>query len=140
MEKKLRLEIVTPYRIMSFEDISMLIVRSVEGEIGILFNHAPLIAVLEKSVAKLKMIDGSVQYINIAGGFLEVRYNNLSIVTSAAETPGEIDVKRAEESRKRALERLKVANKNEDVDKARAEAALKRAVARLKAAQYNKQS
>lgn len=140
MEKKLRLEIVTPYRVMSFEEISMLVVRSVEGELGILYNHAPLIAVLEKSVAKLKMLDGSIQHINIAGGFLEVRYNNLSIVTSAAETPGEIDIKRAEAAHKRAVDRLKDSNRDEDIDIARAEAALQRAVARLKTAQYNKKS
>lgn len=137
MDKKLRLEIVTPERIVYSDEIASLVVRTLDGEIGILFNHAPLIGTLQEWPVKLNMLDGTVRYINCAGGFIEVKSNNLTILTPAAEVPEDIDHDRAMAAKERAERRLRVENRK-DVDIERAEAALRRAISRLKTLEYDK--
>ena len=134
MSKKLRLEIVTPDRIVYSDDISSLVVRAVDGDIGILYNHAPLIATLKEWPAKLNMLDGTSRFISIAAGFIEVKYNKITILTPAAEVPEEIDYDRAMAAKERAEKRL--AQKKE-VDVQRAEDALHRALARLNTIKYS---
>lgn len=138
MDKKLRLEIVTPDRIVYSDDVKSLVVRSVIGELGILFNHAPLIAVLKAWPAKLNMLDGSKNFIAVAGGFMEVNHNKITILTPSAEVPEAIDYDRAMASKERAEQRLKERYKNRDIDVERAEASLQRAVSRLTAINMNK--
>ena len=137
MDKKLRLEIVTPERIVYSDEIASLVVRTLSGEIGILFNHAPLIGTLKPWPAKLNMLDGSTRYINCAGGFIEVKSNNITILTPAAEVPEDIDYDRAMAAKERAEKRLRLENRH-DVDVSRAEAALQRAIARLATLKYDK--
>ena len=134
MSKKLRLEIVTPDRIVYSDDISSLVVRAVDGDIGILPNHAPLIATLKEWPAKLNMLDGTSRFISIAAGFIEVKHNKITILTPAAEVPEEIDYDRAMAAKERAEKRL--AQKKE-VDVQRAEDALHRALARLNTIKYS---
>lgn len=137
MDKKLRLEIVTPERIAYSDEIASFVVRTLNGEIGILFNHAPLIGTLQAWPVKLNMLDGSTRYVNCAGGFIEVKSNNITVLTPAAEVPEDIDYNRAIAAKERAEKRLRLENrKGVDID--RAEAALQRAVARLKTLKYDK--
>ncbi len=131
MDKKLRLEIVTPDRIVYSDDIASLVVRSVVGELGILYNHAPLIATLKEYPVKLNMLDGQKKFISVAGGFMEVKHNKITILTPAAELPEGIDKERAEAAKSRAEQRIKDRLTNKDIDVARAEAALHRAIGRL---------
>lgn len=132
MTKKLRLEIVTPDRIAYSDDIKSLVVRAIDGDIGILYNHAPLIGILKEWPAKLNMLDGSVKFINVVGGFIEVKSNNITILAPTAELPEEIDAKRAEAAKQRAKGRLSIPVAK-DIDIERAEAALRRALSRLAA-------
>jgi F-type H+-transporting ATPase subunit epsilon len=129
-ENTLKLEVVTPERKVLSEDIYSLIVPAIEGYMGILPNHAPIISGLEPGVVKFK-VNGNYRKMAISGGFLEVSVNKASILANTAELAEEIDVKRAQEAKERAEKRLK--NKK-DIDVLRAELALKRALARLNAA------
>lgn len=131
MDKKIRLEVVTPERIVYSDEIHSLVVRSVLGELGILYNHAPLIATLKNYPIKLNMLDSSKRYINITGGFMEVKHNKITVLTPAAEVPEDIDYNRAMAAKERAEQRIKNRFIDKDIDLARAEAALQRAVARL---------
>ncbi|MDD2553376.1 MAG: F0F1 ATP synthase subunit epsilon [Desulfotomaculaceae bacterium] len=130
-ENKQRLEIVTPQRKVFSEDVDFLVAPGVEGELGILPNHAPLITSLNIGIMRIEQ-DGKQFRTVVSGGFMEVRDSKVTVLATAAERTEEIDVARAEAARKRAEDRI--AAKDPDLDLIRAELALKRSIMRLKAA------
>ena len=136
MGKTIRVEIITPDRLLKAADVSMVVARATDGDIGILPNHAPLITSLAIWPVKLKYEEAPDEYIAICGGFLEVSDNKITILTPVGELPTEIDLARAEAAKARAEERLK--RHDESIDISRAEIALKRALARLKAVAMSK--
>lgn len=123
------LEIVTPDKKFFEEEVEMLTVSGIEGQLGILKNHIPLVTPLAIGKVNIKLKDGSSRVAAVAEGYLDVRSDKTIIVTDAAEWPDEIDVKRAEIAKKRAEERLQ--QKQEEVDFVRAEVALKKAINRI---------
>ncbi len=128
MAAKFHLQIITPDRTFFDEEIEMVVLRTVEGDLGILKNHIPLVTPL--SVGKVKLIsNGETREAAIAGGFVHVDREKTVVITDAAEWPEEIDIERANEAKERAENRLK-ANKN-DIDTLRAEIALKKALNRM---------
>jgi len=126
------LEIVTPERKVYEQDVDMIIVRGVEGELGILPNHIPLVTPLRIAPLEVKK-GGDRESIAVNGGFMEVRKDKVVILAESAELPGEIDVDRAKAARERAQQRLNA--KREDIDFRRAEMALQRAVTRIRVAE-----
>jgi F-type H+-transporting ATPase subunit epsilon len=131
MAEKILLEVITPDRLVVRDEVDMVIATGVDGEFGVLPNHAPLLCLLQTGEARFKK-DGKIEYMAISGGIAEVFENKMTILADAAELAREIDVKRAMRARERALKRLR---QREKVDVARAEAALRRAMVRLKVAQ-----
>jgi len=127
-----RLEIVTAERMVFSEDVSAVIAWGVEGQLGILPHHAPLMTMLQSGDLMIRK-DKEEEYLAISGGFLEVRPDKVIILADACERADEIDIARAEEAKKRAQETMKAAPLG--VDAAAAEAALRRSLARLKAAE-----
>ncbi len=132
-EKKFKLEIVTPERLILSKEIVSVVVPGAEGSIGILAGHSPLMSEIIAGEVWMRDADGHVDVLAISGGFMEVRRNSVRILADTAEMPADIDIARAEAAKRRAEERLRLAST--DVDMARAEAALKRAIARLRVAQ-----
>jgi len=130
---KIRLDIVTPERMVYSDDVNMVIARATDGDIGILPGHAPLIAGLEIWPLRVRTDAGETS-IALCSGFIEVRPEKVTILASCAELPEEIDVKRAAAAKARAEERLKAAVPEIDVD--RAAVALRRALVRLRVAQH----
>ena len=131
MANTIRLDIVTPDRMVYSEDVSMVIARATDGDLGILPGHAPLIAGLDIWPLRIRK-DESEEMLSISGGFIEVRPQKVTILASCAELPAEIDVQRAESAKERAEFRLKG---TPDIDVHRAEVALKRAMMRLRVAE-----
>jgi len=129
----LRVDIVTAERVvLSEEDVDRLIVPGIEGELGVLPLHAPLLTTIQPGV--LRVVKGEEETtMAITGGFIEVRENRVTILADAAERGEDIDLARVEEARRLAEERL--ASREATVDMAQAEMALKRALVRLKAAE-----
>lgn len=125
------LEIVTPDRKFFEEEVDMVIIKGIEGDLGILKGHTPLVTPLDIGRIKIKQ-GGNFKVAAIAGGYIEVTKEKATIISDAAEWPEEIDVERAEEAKHRAEERLK---RRDNVDVARAEIALKKAVNRIKIAE-----
>lgn len=125
-----RAEIVTPERHVYRGEVEMTILRGSEGDLGILAHHIPLVTALVPGPVELRQADGSVQFVAVSGGFLEVRGTSLTILARTAERAEDIDEARAEAAKSRAEARLQ--SRGPDVDIARAEAALARALARLK--------
>jgi F-type H+-transporting ATPase subunit epsilon len=127
-----KLEIVTAERMVFSDDVSALIAWGVEGQLGILPHHAPLMTMLQPGDLIIRK-DKEEEYLVISGGFLEVRPDKVIILADACERADEIDVTRAEEAKKRAQETMKAAPLTADA--AAAEAALRRSLARLKVAE-----
>ena len=129
----LRVDIVTAERLVySEEGVERLIVPGVEGELGVLTLHAPLLTMIQPGVLRIVKGGDEVE-MAITGGFIEVRQNRVTILADAAERAEEIDAVRAEEARRRAQRVLEERISEEDL--ARAEASLARALARLKVAE-----
>ncbi|WP_293986280.1 F0F1 ATP synthase subunit epsilon [uncultured Megasphaera sp.] len=135
--KTLHLEVITPDAAVLHEDVDFVLVRALDGDLGIMPNHAPLIASL--SIWPLCYDKGGKrQCVTVASGFLEVHGNTVTVITPASEKPVDIDVDRAKAAEKRAQDRL--AAHAADLDVTRAEAALQRALRRLDVAEkYGKQ-
>lgn len=131
MANKIRLDIVTPDRMVYSEDVNMVIARATDGDLGILAGHAPLIAGLDVWPLRIMKDEGE-QQLSLCGGFIEVRPQKITVLASCAELPEEIDVKRAAAAKERAESRLKASS---DIDVQRAEVALKRAMMRLRVAE-----
>jgi F-type H+-transporting ATPase subunit epsilon len=128
-----KLEIVTAERMIFSNDVSAVIAWGVEGQLGILPHHAPLMTMLQPGDLMIRK-DKEEEYVAISGGFLEVRPDKVIILADACERVDEIDIARAEEAKKRAQETLKTAAPL-TIDTAAAEAALRRSLARLKVAE-----
>ena len=134
----IKLEIVSPDRVVYAADIDMLIARSTGGEIGILPKHIPLVTGLEPHAMKIH-VDAKEQLIAVAGGFMEVTPNKITVLATAAEEPIDIDINRAQRAYERAQERLQKLREDPEaqaslIDEQRASLALKRAAARLQTA------
>ncbi len=83
----------------------MIIVPGVEGEMGILPNHAPLLSTLSLGILKVRSQGKELEF-TIAGGVVEVQPSSVMVLADAAEDVQDIDVARAEAARKRAEEML----------------------------------
>jgi len=128
-----KLEIVTAERMVFSDEVSALIAWGMEGQLGILPHHAPLMTMLQPGDLMIRK-DKEEEYLAISGGFLEVRPDKVIILADACERVDEIDIARAEEAKRRAQETLKMAAPL-TIDMATAEAALRRSLARLKVAE-----
>jgi F-type H+-transporting ATPase subunit epsilon len=124
------LEIVTPERKVYAEEVNMVSVKGVEGELGILPNHIPLVTPLKIASITVKKQGSKDEIIAVNGGFMEVRKDKVVILAESAELPEQIDVDRAKAAKGRAEKRL-AETKQDNVDFKRAEAALQRALNRI---------
>lgn len=131
MAKTQRLDIVTPEKVVFSEEVEFVVAPGVEGELGILPEHAPLVSALKIGVLRVQQ-NGKTFKVAIGGGFIEVKNSRVVVLADAAEREDQIDTERAEAAKQRAEQRL--ANRDADLDIARAELALQRSLARLKAA------
>lgn len=132
---KLKFEIVTAERMVYSDDVDVVIAPGVEGQLGILPNHASLLTMLQPGELVVRK-EGEETEMFVSGGFLEVMQNRVTLLADVAERAEEIDIARAEEAKRRAEEQIKQAPP--EVDLAVAEAALRRALARIKIADRRK--
>lgn len=128
----IKLDIVTPKRVVYSEDIDMLVATAIDGDIGILPGHTPLVTGLVPCVLKVDKGEEK-KHISVSDGFMEVKPEEINVVVRTAEFPEEIDVERAKEAKERAEERLK--KEDQKTNKAKANSAMERALARINAAE-----
>lgn len=129
------LRIVSPEGNVLKEEVEFVLLPGGAGELGILPNHAPLIAGLDIGVARYT-VEGKVKRLAVAGGFVEVADNSVTLLADTAELSDQIDLERAERAKERATKRL--SSISSDTDVRRAELALRRAVARINALKGDK--
>ncbi|EQB38188.1 MULTISPECIES: F0F1 ATP synthase subunit epsilon [Virgibacillus] len=126
--KTLTVSVVTPDGPILEDSFQMVSCKAESGELGILPGHIPLVAPLSISAVRLKG-ENDIERLAVNGGFMEVRPDKVTILAQSAETPSDIDVKRAEAAKTRAEQRLQ--SKQDNIDYQRAELALQRAINRL---------
>jgi F-type H+-transporting ATPase subunit epsilon len=122
------LEIITAERQVYGEEVDMVIAPGIEGQLGILPHHAPLMTVLQPGEITIRK-DGTDDYLAVTGGFLEVLGNRVSVLADACERSDEIDEERAQEAMRRAQERI--TGQPAEMELGRAMASLRRAQTRL---------
>ncbi len=104
----LKLEIVTPEKRVFDADVDSVTVPTASGEAGILPNHAPLISALKPGVLTYALKGASNKFA-VAGGFVEVSDNRVTVLADSAETADEIDVEAAKSNRDAAERALAIA-------------------------------
>ena len=125
--KTFKLKIVTPRGIYKETEVELLNLRTTAGQIGILANHLPLASGLEIAEMDYKDANGQRNRFALSGGFVYVNEDETTIIANAIESPEEIDLRRAEEAKRRAEKRFQ----DKDGDILRAEMALRKAITRI---------
>ena len=106
MADKLNLEVVTPFRTVLNEDVDSVTLPGIEGELGILPEHVPLLTTLDTGILTYVNSNGNTQAIAVHWGYAQVDGNNVRVLAELAETADEIDLPRALEAEKKAMELL----------------------------------
>ena len=132
---KLSLEIVTAERLVYSADVDVVVAPGIEGQLGILPQHAPLMTMLQPGELMVRQ-DGEEHSIFVSGGFLEVQSDKVTVLADTAERAEEIDIARAEEAKLRAEQRI--ALPSTEADHARVQAAMLRSLMRLKVAEKSR--
>ncbi len=132
MAKAFNLKIIASDRVFYEGDCEHLVVTALDGLLGILAGHEPLVTSLPTGELKY-MVDGKWKYAAISEGFMEVMPEFAVILADTCELPEEIDIKRAEAAKQRAEERMR--QKQSIMEYYHTQAALNKAINRLKISQ-----
>lgn len=129
MARTFHLEIIATDRIFFSGEAEHLVITAIDGLLGILPGHEPLVTSLPTGEMKY-LVDGEWRYAAISEGFIQVMPDSSIILADTCELPEEIDIKRAEEAKARAEELLR--QKQSIKEYYETQAALNRAINRLK--------
>jgi F-type H+-transporting ATPase subunit epsilon len=129
MAATLKLEIVTPEAVVFSEDVNMVTLPALDGQIGVYPQHIPLMTqIVPGEIIVLK--DGQESFLAVGEGVVEVTATRVAIVTDMAVPADHIDEAKVEEARQRAAARLQ--DKISDEEVATINASLARSLAQLK--------
>ena len=127
MAASMRVEVVSPEKVLFSGEATQVITRTLSGEIAFLAGHAPFLGALAENHTRIYLADGTIQDVAVHRGFVEVSHDTVSILSDTAELGGDIDVARARTAKERAEEAVRRGDDDE------AAGALARANARLNA-------
>ncbi len=128
----IRCEVVSQDRIVFQGDVDIVNLPGMEGDMGILPNHSPVLTLLRFGVVSIKTKTDE-QFFTVAGGVAEVQPDQVTILADAAENVDEIDIKRAELARKRAEDALAKTPQTQTDEYLAIQAAMRRSNLRLDA-------
>jgi F-type H+-transporting ATPase subunit epsilon len=129
----IKLEIVTPERLVFDETVDGVTLPGSDGELGVLPHHAPLVSTL--GIGELRIRTGGVEdYFAIVGGFVQVLPDSVVVMAETADLSSEIDLEKAAAARRDAEQALE-SGYHEGVDLSAARAALQAALLRERVAQ-----
>ena len=135
MSKTFRLKVITPNSIILDQDVEQVIARTIDGEVGILADHIPLMSPL--AIAPFQYFkDGERKVAAVIGGMIEVSKQNVTIVSDHAALAENIDLVVAEKEKE--LAEAKLAQKKDKIDVQKAELELNRLLVMLEAAELAK--
>ncbi len=133
----IQVEIVTPSRQLFSGDVQMITMPGIEGEMGVLGGHAPLLTTLNIGEIILRRADGETEYIAVSGGVVEVRPDKVIVLARSAERAEEIDVARAEAAMRSAEEAMRT---RPSAERRPVEVAYHRSQLRLKVARHRRRT
>ena len=142
MANQLSLEVVTPYRTVLVEDVDSVTLPGIEGELGILPEHIPLLTTLDTGIMSYKNSSGKTHAIAVHWGYAQVEGNSVRVLAELAESADEIDIERAKDAEKKAKDILfSETSSTIDLEKEQSrqdkyESKLKRSIVRQKVAQF----
>ncbi len=131
MASTIRLELVTPERLLLSEEVDEVVLPGYEGEFGVLPGHTQFLAILNIGIMWYRK-GSAINKIALGGGFAEVTHDRVVVMVETAERADEIDLERAQRARDRAEARLKELSLNDETY-AKAYAQLQRALVRMAA-------
>lgn len=137
MANMTRLKVITPDAKLYDADAELVIVRAIDGDIGVKYNHIPTVIPLGIGALRAKT-NGKQQLFAIAGGFMKIGRTEVVIIADSCERPEDIDLSRAEQAKLRAEERIK--ERSPEIDLDRAEISLRRAINRISISNENRYS
>jgi len=105
-ERTLLCEIVTPERIVYTSEARMVIAPTIDGEVGILPLHAPLVSALKPGEIRVRYQDDEVEWFAISGGYIQVHEDKVIILADHAAASSQIDVDKARKALEFAQKRI----------------------------------
>jgi F-type H+-transporting ATPase subunit epsilon len=135
MPNTFNLTIATPTGWAADDEVESLIIPGIDGYLGILAHHAPLMTAIAIGLLTYRDYAGYDHILAVTDGFIEVSNNKATIIADTAEEGTCIDINRAKLALERAHQRLKIAVADPSIDVERARAALRRAMNRIKVAE-----
>ena len=129
MATPFQLTVITPEKTFFDGETTQIIVRTTEGDIGILANHTSLVASLPSGPLKVMQDNGEYRLAAVSAGLIKVGGNKVHIFADAVEWADEIDIEWARRSEENAKQRIAAKNSERDLDLA--ELKLKRALNRI---------
>jgi F-type H+-transporting ATPase subunit epsilon len=138
MAEKIKLEVVTPEKIVVSEDVQIVAAPGTLGEFGVLSGHTPFMTSLKTGTIRYTDASGAEHSVFISGGFAEALPTKVTVLAESAERRRDIDLERAMAALERAQKRMLEDRKKENIDFTRARAALERALQRVKLAESRK--
>lgn len=106
MERTLLCEIVTPERIVYTNEVRMVVAPTIDGEIGIMPLHAPLVSALKPGEIRVMYGEDKVEWFAISGGYIQVHEDKVIVLADQAAASSQIDVERARQALESARKRM----------------------------------
>ena len=133
MAGNIRLQVVTPQKLVVDEDAQIVMAPGSQGEFGVLIGHTPFLTTLKNGTVRYDDPNGQEHYVFVSGGFAEALPDRVTVLAESAERQDDIDKARAQAAMERAQKRLdgEALAPGEKIDEARARAALERAMHRI---------
>jgi F-type H+-transporting ATPase subunit epsilon len=133
MAENIRLQVVTPEKLVVDEDAQIVVAPGSQGEFGVLAGHTPFLTTLQNGAVRYTDRNGEEHFVFVSDGFAEALPDRVTILAESAERRRDIDVERAQAAMERAQRRLagESVAAGETIDDVRARAALKRALRRI---------
>ena len=129
-EKKIRLQIISPTEKKVDQDVKMVIVRCISGNMGVLAGHEPYSAVLDYGIMRIFNNDEERQIV-IYGGLVTIEDDKITVLTNEAEWPEEIDFARANADREHLERSLR--EKTDDIEIQKDQISLRRVLMQIEA-------
>jgi F-type H+-transporting ATPase subunit epsilon len=133
MAGNIRLQVVTPEKLVVDEDAQIVVAPGSQGEFGVLAGHTPFLTTLQNGAVRYTDLNAEDHFVFVSDGFAEALPDRVTILAESAERRRDIDVERARAAMERAQKRLagESVAAGETIDEVRARAALKRALRRI---------
>lgn len=106
MERTLLCEIVTPEQVVYRSEARMVVAPTIDGEIGIMPLHAPLVSALKPGEIRVIHSDDTVEWFAISGGYVQVHEDKVIVLADQAAASSQIDVERARQALAKARARM----------------------------------